>query len=203
MFNNRAQIQEALTRLGRRLALADADECSLLICGGSALSLAGLVNRATRDVDVLGLVKITTEKLVVDEALPQVIIQFAGLVAVDLNLDDDWLNDSALAVHRLGLPPGILKRAKKHEFGPCLAVYVIGRQDQVALKLYAALDRQKGQRHFRDLETIKPTIREMETAIRWLLDRKASPEFRQAVAKISKSLGFPKRKARGGKNPPT
>jgi hypothetical protein len=109
MFNNRAQIQEALTRLGRRLALADADECSLLICGGSALSLAGLVNRATRDVDV----------------------------------------------------------------------------------------------HFRDLETIKPTIREMETAIRWLLDRKASPEFRQAVAKISKSLGFPKRKARGGKNPPT
>jgi hypothetical protein len=92
----------------------------------------------------------------------------------------------------LGLPAGILKRAQRREFGPCFTVYVIGRQDQVALKLYAALDGQKGRRHLQDLETIIPTRTEMEFAVHWLLDRKTSPEFRDAVRNISEGLGFRK-----------
>jgi len=192
VFTTRLQIQEALSRVGRRLALADAGDYALLICGGSALSLAGLLDRPTRDVDVLGLVKGTEKAAVVAELLPEGVSRAAQWVAADLNLPDDWLNDSALAIHRLGLPSGILKRARQHEFGPCLTVYVIGRQDQVALKLYAALDRQKGQRHFQDLETIDPTRAEMDFAVHWLLDRKTSSEFRQAIRKISVALGFRK-----------
>lgn len=57
MFTNQQEIHEALSRTGRRLALADAGEFTLLICGGSALNLADLIQRPTRDVDVLGLVK--------------------------------------------------------------------------------------------------------------------------------------------------
>jgi hypothetical protein len=192
VFTTRSQIQEALSRVGRRLALADAGEYALLICGGSALNLAGLVDRPTRDVDVLGLVKGTEKVLVVAELLPEEVLRAAQWVAADLKLPDDWLNDSAFAIHRLGLPAGILKRAHRHEFGPCLTVYVIGRQDQVALKLYAALDRQKGRRHLQDLDAIDPTLAEMEFAVHWLLDRKTSPEFRRAVRKISEALGFRK-----------
>lgn len=190
MFTARSQIRDALSRLGRHLALADAGEYALLICGGSALNLAGLVDRPTRDVDVLGLVRGTEKALVVAELLPEEVSRAAQLVASDLSLPADWLNDSALAVHHVGLPAGILKRAHRWEFGPCLRVYVIGRQDQVALKLYAALDRQKGQRHFRDLDTIGATPTEMEFAVHWLLDRKTSPEFRKAIRKISETLGF-------------
>ncbi len=190
MFTTRSQIQEALSRVGRRLALADAGEYALLICGGSALSLAGLVDRPTRDVDVLGLVRGTEEASLVAELLPEEVSRAAQWVAADLNLPGDWLNDSALAIHGLGLPAGIVKRAHQLEFGPCLAVYVIGRQDQVALKLYAALDRQKGRRHLQDLDTIAPTPAEMEFAVHWLLNRKTSPEFRRAIRKIAEALGF-------------
>lgn len=192
MFATRVQIQEALTRVGRRLVLADAGEYALLICGGSALSLAGLVKRPTRDVDVLGLVRGKEKASVVAEFLPEEVLKAAHWVAADLNLPDDWLNDSAFAIHQLGLPAGILKRADRNQFGPCLAVYVIGRQDQVALKLYAALDRRKGQRHLQDLETIAPTPAEMEFAVHWLLNRKTSPEFRGAIRKITQALGFRK-----------
>ena len=195
MFKTRAQIQEALSRVGRRLALADAGEHAILICGGSAMNLAGLSERATRDVDVLGLVSKSEKASVLANILPDEVSRAAQLVAMDLNLPDDWLNDSALAVQRLGLPHGILKRAHPLEFGPCLKVYVIGRKDQVALKLYAALDRKKGQRHLRDLEAIDPTPAEMEFAVHWLLDRKTSSEFRNAIRKISEALGFQNLKA--------
>jgi len=181
---------EALSRVGRRLALADAREYALLICGGSALSLAGLVDRPTRDVDVLGTVKSSEAESLATEDLPEEVLQAAQSVAMDLNLQVDWLNDSASVLHRLRLPEGILKRAHRHEFGPCLTVYVIGRQDQVALKLYAALDRERGQRHLRDLDAIGPTPVEMDFAGHWLLDRKTSLDFRRAIRKIVETLGF-------------
>jgi hypothetical protein len=190
VFTTRSQIQGALSGVGRRLALADAGEYALLICGGSALNLAGLVDRPTRDVDVLGLVKGAKETSVVAEPLPEEVSRAAHLVATDLNLPSDWLNDSALAVHRLGLPTGILQRSQRLEFGPCLTVYVIGRQDQAALKLYAALDHQKGRRHLEDLAAIDPTAAEMRFAIQWLLDRKTSQGFRKAICKICEAFGF-------------
>ena len=190
MFTSRSQIQDALSRVGRRLALADAGEYALLVCGGSALNLAGIIDRPTRDVDVLGLVIGTDELSVVPALLPEEVTWAVEMVARDLNLPGDWLNDSALEVHRLGLPAGLLKRADKREFGPCLTVYLLGRQDQVALKLYAAIDRTKGQRHFKDLTDINPTRTEMQFAMHWLLDRKSSPQFRAAVRNISDALGF-------------
>lgn len=195
MFNDRQQILEALTQTGRRLLQANADDHSLLICGGSALNLAGFVTRPTRDVDVLGLIKGDKANSVVNEILPDEVRRAAEIVAIDLNLPSDWLNDAALEVHRMGLPDGVLKRADKRTFGPCLTIYSISRQDQVALKLYAAIDPQKGQRHLKDLVAIRPTKSEMEFAVSWLLDRKTSAQFTQAVRSLSEGLGFRKLKA--------
>lgn len=190
MFTDKQHIQEALSRVGRRLALADAGEFALLVCGGSALCLAGIIQRPTRDVDVLGLVKETVPATVTSEPLPEEVMRAAETVAVDLGLASDWLNDAALDVQRLGLPPGILERAHRLEFGPCLTVFFIDRQDQVALKLYAAIDPAKGRRHLEDLEAIEPTKPEMEAALKWLLDRKTSPQFRRAVASLAEALGY-------------
>lgn len=190
MFTDRQQIQEALSRTGRRLALADQGEFALLVCGGSALNLAGIIQRPTRDVDVLGLVKGAKPARVAPGQLPAEVTRAAELVAMDMELPSDWLNDAALNVQRLGLPAGILKRADRLDFGPCLTVFLVGRQDQVALKLYAALDRDKGQRHLKDLEAIEPTKAEMQAAVHWLLHRQTSSQFRDAVRSIAEALGF-------------
>lgn len=195
MFTDKRQIQEALLRTGRRLALLDAGEFALLVCGGSALNLGGLLERPTRDVDVLGLVKGAEPATVQAEPLPPAVAQAAEWVAQDLGLPSDWLNDAAMDVQRLGLPQGILNRARRLEFGPCLTVFVIGRRDQVALKLYAAIDREKGRRHLQDLETIAPTRAEIQFAVCWLLDRQTSEQFRAAVQSIAEGFGFMKLRA--------
>jgi hypothetical protein len=83
LFATRQQIEDALSRTGRRLALADAGEFALLICGGSALNLAGIIQRPTRDVDVLGLVKGADRATVTAEHLPAELTRAAELVAVD------------------------------------------------------------------------------------------------------------------------
>jgi Nucleotidyltransferase of unknown function (DUF6036) len=190
LFSNTEQILDALSRTGRRLALSDSDEYSLLVCGGSALNLSGLLVRPTRDVDVLGLVKGSKTRAVVEEMLPEELRRAAEAVALDLDLPIDWLNDAALEVHRMGLPKGILERADQRAFGPCLTVYLISRQDQVALKLYAALDREKGHRHLEDLVSIDPRRSEMESAAAWLLNRPTSPQFVDAIHRLAEGLGF-------------
>lgn len=182
------------------MALMDAGEFSLLVCGGSALNLVGLVERPTRDVDVLGIVKapgnsVRAKPTVVAEELPEEIARAAAAVALEMNLAEDWLNDSALDVQRLGLPPRILERTHRQEFGPCLTVLFIGRQDQVALKLYAALNKQKDERHLKDLLAIQPTRPEMEFAVRWLFNRRTSQQFRDAVCRLVEGMGFAKLRA--------
>jgi len=192
LFTGKQQIREALLRTGRRLALADAGEFALLVCGGSALNFAGIIQRPTRDVDVLGLVTNSEPATVAAEHLPEEVALAAEFVAMELGLPSDWLNDAARDVQRLGLPPDILKRTHRLDFGPCLTVFFIGRQDQVALKLYAAIDRTKGQRHLKDLEAMAPTQADMEFAVHWLLDRETSPQFREALRSIAEALSFNK-----------
>jgi hypothetical protein len=72
----------------------------------------------------------------------------------------------------------------------------------VALKLYAAIHREKGQRHLKDLEAIEPAKAEMEAAAHWLLDRKTSAGFRATVRSISAALGFARLRALGWKSAP-
>ena len=110
MFTDKQQIKEALSRTGRRLALLDAGEFALLVCGGSALSLAGLLQRPTRDVDVLGLVKGAEPARVLAEPLPPAVMEAAEWVAQELELPNDWLNDAARTVQRLVCPRADLNR---------------------------------------------------------------------------------------------
>jgi hypothetical protein len=191
VFTDREQIDEALRRTGRRLALSQTERLTLLVCGGSALNLSGVLQRPTRDVDVLGMVATSGSRpIVTDQSLPPELQRIAAVVAEELNLPEDWLNDSALDVQRLGLPSNILRRTVRRDYGPSLTVLSLGRRDLVALKLYASLDGQKGQRHLNDLLLLKPTRAEIAFAVGWLLDRPTSKAFRDAVSTLAAGFGF-------------
>jgi hypothetical protein len=192
MFQSAAEIRDALFRLGRKLALRDSEEYRLLVCGGSALNLLGNFSRATRDVDALAVVtrKGGRNNLEATPTLPVELQTAANEVAADLGLDPDWLNMAAAPLVAFGLPSRILQRAKLFQFGPCFTILSISRRDQIALKLYAALDRRNGHRHWEDLIRLKPTRLEIKFAVAWLLDRPTSPAFRRAVGDAISGLGF-------------
>jgi hypothetical protein len=194
MFHSADDIRDALMRLGRKLALRDFGEYSLLVCGGSALNLLSLACRSTRDVDAL---LIEQDGQPLDNAdFPEELRAVAAEVAAELSLDVDWLNTAAAPLVAFGLPTGISKRAKKFEFGPCLTILAISRKDQIALKLYASLDAKKGKRHRDDLLHLNPTAAELKFAKHWLLDRPCSAAFRNAVTQSVLALKSSKLKRR-------
>jgi hypothetical protein len=190
MFQSADDIRAALARLGRKLALRDSDEYTLLVCGASALNLLSLFTRATRDVDALVVKESKTKesKPSLAPELPDELLAVAAEVAAELHLDVDWLNAAAAPLIEFGLPTGIVERATKFEFGPCLTILAISRQDQIALKMYAALDPKKGKRHRDDLVHLQPTNAELKFANNWLLDRPSSAAFKDAVHRITAAL---------------
>lgn len=62
--------------------------------------------------------------------------------------------------------------------------------DQVALKLYAAMDPTKGRRHEEDLVAMKVTSVEIEHALQWLWSWQSNSAFKQRAASLVAGLGF-------------
>ena len=191
-MNRKEEIEWALSTLSRRMALTGAEDLEVLCCGASALCVLGLLSRSTMDVDVLGI--ISDEK----EVIPceHFSLEMEAAIAAsgrELGLPDDWFNGSASTLLQQTLPTGALERSKKHrqEFGPCLVVRFLDRMDQVALKLFAAMDPKDGQRHLRDLEDISPTRSEITHAITWMTSWKSNQAFRDRLAYFVESFDFP------------
>jgi hypothetical protein len=63
---------------------------ALVVIGGSGLIALGLIERTTGDVDVVALA--TQQGLEPADPLPQDLREAAQRVAVDLDLDEKWLN---------------------------------------------------------------------------------------------------------------
>ncbi len=109
MFN-RDKLNEALTLLGRRLELKNSPPLDLIVCGGSALIIAGIVSRTTKDVDILGIGYLSANgKLDIKESkpLPVLLEETAQEVAQDLGLEKNWLNTGPSDLVRFGLPEGL------------------------------------------------------------------------------------------------
>jgi hypothetical protein len=190
-MKRKEEIEHALSVLGRRMALDGAPDMEVLCCGASALCVLGLLSRSTMDVDVLGVV-VRDQDLDPCEIFPVEMERAIANAGLELGLSDDWFNGCASRLLERGVPEGTLERSRAHRrsFGPCLTVRFLDRKDQVALKLFAAMDPVDGIRHLKDLEEITPKGEEIAHALEWMSEWKSSAAFRAKLKVLVEGLGF-------------
>ncbi len=179
----------ALETLSMRLRSNSAEPGEIVVCGGSALILTGVVPRTTADVDVVALV--SRDRLSSPDPLPESLARAAHEAAEDLGLSPDWLNNGPSrgqgGLFQMGLPDGIHERWTTRTFGSHLTVHFIGRIDQIHFKLYAAADR--GGYHIDDLLAFQPTDDELVCAARWAMTHDVSETFQSIVTRLLRSIG--------------
>jgi hypothetical protein len=173
-------IERALTAVGELLD-AQGERAHIVILGGAALNLLGVVRRATRDVDVLAIARPRTgsrrRKLRRPDPLPASLRQAAAVVARDFNLPSDWLNTDVAGQWDTGLPRGLERRVAWRSFAG-LEVGIVDRRDLVFFKLYAATDSRGPESvHYQDLLALQPTETELAAAARWVRHQDPSPAF--------------------------
>lgn len=141
-FASSQDIERALRLVGELLDARNL-RYHIVVIGGTAVNLLGLVFRATTDVDILAFASPDSAGVMrlqpPDEPLPNELTQAAETVAGDLGLDPQWLNSGPASQWRTGLPPGLEGRVSWRTYGG-LSVGVVHRRDLVFFKLYAAAD---------------------------------------------------------------
>lgn len=186
------QFDAALRLLNGRMAIVEAPSCNLVVCGGAALAATELVQRVTRDVDIVAMANEEGE-LIDPEPLPAALMKAAQEVADDLGLPKDWLNNGPSSgeggIYRLGLPQGFSDRLTWRRFGEKLTVAFIDRIDQVYFKLYAAVD-QFGSYHATDLQALNPTDDELLGAVAWSRTHDPSEGYVESLKMFFKGFGY-------------
>lgn len=149
----------AFTLLGERLDVP----VHLVLTGGSALILAGHVDRHTGDVDAIH----------ADPKLSAIRNDIEG-VAEEIGVQGDWLNDGARAWLDV-LPKDFKKRTRRiGDFGR-LTVDILGRRDLILLKLAAGRPRDLD-----DVSGLRPTAAEI-AFVEAQLDRLAKTHPERAL----------------------
>jgi hypothetical protein len=174
-----SNLNNILKALNEHLAFARSPHIELVICGGSALNSLGLVERATKDIDVIAILKNGAPVKCGD--FPDYFKNAARRVAEDLNLPDDWINMWPASLTEIGLPEGFFTRLHPVDYGKFLTLHFIDRLDQIYFKLYAAIDQGPASRHFQDLLKLNPKENEISGAAMWLLEQDVSAEFRRQL----------------------
>lgn len=192
MFEDQKDVKLILAALGEQLESLLDKPIELLVCGGSALNVLGLVRRATKDVDILAYIE-RSEKgetfLIKADSLTPELVTASKKVARDFNLPDDWLNTGPASAVDLGLPNGFMERVITRKFGQRLIIHFLGRYDQIHFKLYAVVDQGAG-KHLDDLLTLKPTSEEIGQAACWTMTHDVSEGFKQNLKALLNHLGF-------------
>ena len=178
-----SRIDEALSALGELLGAAGTP-FEIVVIGGAALQVLGLVVRPTADVDVIA---IFDQGLRSADPLPAPLAAAAHRVAVDFGLPDDWLNPGPTAMLQWGLPEGFVERLTARSYG-ALTAYFASRFDQIHFKLFAFADLGGG-RHETDLRALHPTREELLAAATWAQTQDPSPGFRGVLAAALERLG--------------
>ncbi|MDD2601073.1 MAG: DUF6036 family nucleotidyltransferase [Kiritimatiellae bacterium] len=189
-YLNRSTLDLAMRSLAIRLDENGADGVQIVVCGGSALILTGMVPRTTKDVDIVALIRAGV--LISPAPLPPSLCQAAQEVAEDLALAPNWLNNGPSSgeggLFQMGLPDGFIDRLTSESYNDLLIVHFIGRFDQIHFKLYASVDR--GGYHIEDLRSLNPTPDELEDASRWCMTHDVSDGFSMVLKRMLKELGY-------------
>jgi hypothetical protein len=170
---NRQSLEDVLRALGDLLA-DRGSKYEVVAIGGGALSLLGLIERSTFDIDVVALHD--RAQLRSAEPLPDSLTAAIRDVGDVLGLDASWMNNGPTSLMRFGLPDGFLERCIRREYGG-LTVLLAARFDQIHLKFFAAVDGAPGDKHHGDLQTLAPTRTELEAAYTWARTHDPSAGF--------------------------
>jgi hypothetical protein len=182
-----AAIERGLAAAGELLA-ADGVEVGVVVVGGTALNLLGIVKRTTSDVDVLAVLRggsdPSGETLMPPDPLPEPLQRAIARVARDFQLPADWMNTVVGLQWQTGLPPGLGDRLHWKRYGG-LRVGLADRVDLIFLKLYAAADSGGPTSvHVQDLLALRPSERELENAAAWVRQQDPTPSFAGILAKV-------------------
>jgi|CXWL01.1.fsa_nt_gi hypothetical protein len=176
--------ERSLALLGTLLA-GQNERVGIVIVGGSALLLRGDITRATQDVDVIALVDPADRSRLIQPGaeLPPALRRAAAVVAEELALAPDWLDSRMTAQWIAGMPPDLETGLAWYEYGGLL-VGVAGRDALIALKLFAAVDGGRAEKHFQDLVALAPTDLELERASQWVVTQDASETFPDTITQV-------------------
>lgn len=161
------------------LLRAAGEHVSIIVVGGAALNLLGIVRRTTDDVDVIARAVTDSSgvlRLAQAEPFPASLRSAIRTVARDFSLRENWMNAEVGAQWVHGLPPWILEDLTWRAYGN-LQVALVGRRTLIALKLFASVDSGPTSVHLQDLLAIVPTDTELEESRRWVATQDANEEF--------------------------
>ncbi len=141
-------IKKALSLLDKELVMKKFN-VELIICGGAALILMGIVSRETVDVDVI------------TKLIPDAVLEAAKVVAKKLKYPEDWLNNKASPILDR-LPVNWEDHLITVFTGKAVTIKSISRQDLISAKLHAAVDRKAAD--YDDILDLNPTVLELDRA---------------------------------------
>lgn len=179
------RLDELLTQVGELLTDRAASIEAVAIGGGS-LMLLGLIKRPTRDLDLVAVIENGTLRRA--EPMPESLRQAVDDVARLNNIDPHWMNAAPSSLMDQGLPPGFMERAERRQYGG-LVLHLATRVDQIALKLYAAVDQGPDSKHVADLILLAPTSEELRLAARWTRLHDPSPGFHAILLAVLEHFG--------------
>ena len=148
-----------------------------IVIGGAALALLGVINRQTRDFDIL-------QPNLSDEVLFEAKEFAKHLRNQGVELGNEWLNNGPSQVAEL-LPKGWETRLQPLFNGHSLTLTTLGRPDLLKTKLFALCDR--GTDLF-DCLALAPSSSELIEATPWLEMQDTNPMWPEHVKSTLKNL---------------
>jgi hypothetical protein len=179
-------LEEALNLLGQ-LLLDRGHRFEVVAIGGGGLLLIGLIDRPTKDLDLVALR--TGNSLAPVGILPGALAEAVEDVARVLGLAPNWLNGGPDSLLRFGLPENFITRVELRIFGG-LEISLASRFDQIHFKLYAAADDKPGGKHHVDLQRLTPTADELRAAARWARTHDPSEGFAIMLGGVLRAFGL-------------
>jgi hypothetical protein len=178
-------LEDTLSALGEVLGSRGLS-FDLVAIGGSGMLLLGLIQRPTRDLDVVAMVEHGIYRSA--RPLPHELSEAVRDVGESLDIGTEWLYPGPTDLLTFGLPAGFAERTVIKTYGP-LTIRVASRLDQVHFKLYAAADGVLGDRHDQDLHALQPTRDELLAAARWAMTHDPSDGFRSMLVPVLLTFG--------------
>ena len=184
MFDH-ASLKDALSAVGDLLE-DRGERFEVIAIGGGALLLLGLIERSTRDLDLVAMK--VGDVLVKPTPLPAALAAAANDIGELMGLAPGWFNAGPASLLDLGLPEGFLARTIRREYAG-LVIHLASRLDQICFKVYAAVDDSPRGKHFADLKELTPTPDELRAAAAWVMTHDTSSGFREILDQVLAALG--------------